>query len=319
MPIDESLVPLLALINSPQVPKLGTGEPVQARANFRGLTVDLRDPSTLPAVAAVEDVTIDGPGSTPLPGRIYRPEAGGPVPTIVFFHGGGFVLGDVETHDDHGRWLCREVGAVVVSVGYRLAPESPFPGPVDDALVAVRWAAARISDLGGDPDRLAVAGDSAGGNLAAVVAQDCRDAGGPALAAQLLLYPATDFAGDYPSMAENADGYFLTESDMIWFTTHYVPSGADPGDPRLSPLRGRLEGLPPAVVATAGFDPLRDAGDAYASALGDAGVRTITHRFDGLIHGFFGLGPVSPASEEAVRTVCASLKQLLRPAGSADR
>ncbi|TQS46309.1 alpha/beta hydrolase [Cryptosporangium phraense] len=311
MPVDQSLVPLLALINSPQIPKLGTGTPTEARANFRAFTVDVRDPATLVPVAAIENVTIDGANGTPLPGRIYRPDVDGPTPTIVFFHGGGFVLGDIDTHDDQCRWLCREVGAVVVSVGYRLAPESPFPGPADDALAAVRWAAARISGLGGDPDRLAVAGDSAGGNLAAVVAQDCRDAGGPALAAQLLLYPAADFAGDYPSMVENAEGYFLTGSDMIWFTTHYVPRDADPADPRLSPLRGRLDGLPPAVVATAGFDPLRDAGDAYASALNEAGVRTIAHRFDGLIHGFFGMGPVSPASEQAVQTICASLRELL--------
>jgi len=306
MPVDPSLVPLLELLNAPQVPKLGEGTPEEARLNFRRFTVDARRPETLVPVASVADVTVGT-----LPGRIYRPDADGPVPTIVFFHGGGFVIGDIDTHDDQCRWLCREVGAVVLSVGYRLAPESRWPGPVDDALAAVRWAADAVSRLGGDPARLVVAGDSAGGNLAAVVAQDCRDAGGPPLAAQLLLYPATDFVDDYPSMTENAEGYFLTASDMAWFTVNYLPPGVDPADPRLSPLRGRLDGLPPAVVVTAEFDPLRDAGEAYAAALTRAGVRTVAHRFDGLIHGFFGLPTISPASEKAVRTICASLRDLL--------
>ncbi|GAA3397296.1 alpha/beta hydrolase [Cryptosporangium minutisporangium] len=314
MPVDESLEPLLALLNSPGVPKMSDGTPELARLNFRRFTVDARQPEALVPVASVEDMTVDGADGVSLPGRVYRPDGAGtgnPVPTVVFFHGGGFVIGDIDTHDDQCRWICREVGAVVLSVGYRLAPESPWPGPVEDALAAVRWAAAHVAELGGDAARLAVAGDSAGGNLAAVVAQDCRDASGPALAAQLLIYPATDFADVYPSMSENAEGYFLTAADMVWFSANYLPSDADPADPRLSPLRGRLDGLPPAVVVTAGYDPLRDAGEAYASALEAAGVPVTAHRFDGLIHGFFGLPAMSPASEKAVRTTCASLRDLL--------
>ncbi|GAA0227651.1 alpha/beta hydrolase [Cryptosporangium japonicum] len=306
MPVDPSIESLLALINSPGMPGLAAGTPDEARRNFRAFTVDVRNPSTLVPVASISDVTVGA-----LPGRVYRPDGDGPVPTVVFFHGGGFVLGDLDTHDDHARWICREVGAVVLSVGYRLAPESPWPGPVEDALSAVRWASEHIDSLGGDASRIAVAGDSAGGNLAAVVAQDCRDAGGPAIAAQLLIYPATDFVEEYPSMAENAEGYFLTGTDMAWFTTNYVPPTADVSDPRLSPLRGRLEGLPPAVVVTAEFDPLRDAGEAYAAALSAAGVPTRAHRFDGLIHGFFAMTVASPAAEKALRESCASLRELL--------
>jgi acetyl esterase len=311
MPVDPSLEPLLALLNSPQVPPLSAGTPETARTNFRSFTVGVRQPEALAPVAAVEEVTVDGAGGVPLPGRIYRPETDGPVPTLVFFHGGGFVIGDIDTHDDQCRWICHEVGAVVLSVGYRLAPESRWPGPVDDALAAVRWAAARVPELGGDPARLAVAGDSAGGNLAAVVAQDCRDAGGPALAGQLLIYPTTDFVERYPSMAENGEGYFLSAADMTWFSEQYLPEYADRADPRLSPLRGRLDGLPPAVVVIAEFDPLRDAGEAYVAALSQAGIPTTAHRFDGLIHGFFGFTAFSPASEKALRTACASFRALL--------
>jgi acetyl esterase len=314
MPIDPSLEPLLALLNSPEAPKLSAGTPADARTNFRYFTVGTRQPETLPEVAEVEDLTIDGAEGVQLPARIYRPDASGPVPTLVFFHGGGFVIGDIETHDDHARWLCREVEAVVLSVEYRLAPETQWPGPADDALGAVRWAAAHIDRLGGDLTRLAVGGDSAGGNLAAVVAQDCHATGGPAIAAQLLLYPATDFPGEYASRIENAEGYFLTSADMLWFSANYLPADADPADPRISPLHGNLAGLPPAVVVTAEYDPLRDEGEAYATALSAAGVRTSQHRFDGLIHGFFGLAAISPAAEKAVRSTCASLRGLLDPA-----
>ena len=196
----------------------------------------------------------------------------------MFFHGGGYVIGDVDTHDNQCRMLCREAEAVVLSVGYRLAPEHPFPAAPEDCFAATRWAAEHVDRLGGDAGRIAVAGDSAGGNLAAVVALMARDAGGPALAAQLLIYPGTDFAGGYPSETENAEGFFLTRADMEWFREQYL-AGADPSDPRLSPIAAPdLSGLPPAVVATAEFDPLRDQGDAYARALEEAGVPVIARR-----------------------------------------
>jgi acetyl esterase len=234
---------------------------------------------------------------------------------VLFIHGGGFVIGDIDTHDNQCRTICREVGAVVLSVGYRLAPEAPFPAAVEDCVAALSWTVEHITELGDDAGRLAIAGDSAGGNLAAVTARLARDAGGPALAAQLLIYPGTDFrdggGARYPSRTENAEGYFLTAADMRWFSEHYV-GGSDPNDPRLSPILSEsLAGLPPAVVVTAEFDPLRDEGEAYADALEQAGVPVTHVRYNGLIHGFFDLAPLSPAAAEAVRETCANLRRLL--------
>jgi acetyl esterase len=239
-----------------------------------------------------------------MPARIYRPESGEgeSLPTVLFIHGGGFVIGSIETHENQARTICRDTRSVIVSLDYRLAPETKWPGAVEDSYAALQWTAANIADLGGDADRLAIAGDSAGGNLAAVTALLARD-GGPALCAQLLIYPAVDFDPDhpYPSRVDNAEGYFLTAEDMEWFSGNYVPEGTDPHDPRLSPLRAEsLAGLPPAVVLTAEFDPLRDEGEAYAAALAAAGVSVKAHRFDGLIHGFFDLGLLSAAAAKAV-------------------
>jgi acetyl esterase len=202
---------------------------------------------------------------------------------------------------------------VMVSLDYRLAPETQFPGAVQDSYAALQWVAEHVGELGGDPNRLAIAGDSAGGNLAAVTALLARDAG-PQLCAQLLIYPVVDFDPDesYASRIDNAEGYFLTSDDMAWFSGNYVPEGADPHDPRLSPLRAAsLAGLPPAVVLTAEFDPLRDEGEAYAAALQDAGVEVHHHRFDGLIHGFFDLGLLSAACAKAVEVGCADFATLL--------
>jgi acetyl esterase len=317
MPLDPAVQGMLALLESLNRPPMSQGTPEAARQAFRMLTVDLRQPDAVVQVGAVDDLKVPGEMET-LAARRYRPdpaEAGeGPLPTVVFFHGGGFVIGDLDTHDNQCRWVCREVGAVVLSVAYRTAPEAPFPAAGEDCLAAVRWAAAHIDELGGDPGALVLAGDSAGANLAAVTAQACRDAGEPALAAQLLVYPATDLTDDagerYPSRADNAEGYFLTADDMRWFGGNYV-GGADPADPRLSPLHGTLEGLPPAVVVTAEYDPLRDEGEAYARALDDAGVPVVQRRFDGLIHGFFDLAALSPTAADAVRETCAELKDLL--------
>jgi acetyl esterase len=212
--------------------------------------------------------------------------------------------------------LCRATDAVVLSVGYRLAPEHPFPAAVEDSIAALRWAHAHIGELGGDGGRTAVAGDSAGGNLAAVTARLARDEGLP-LAAQLLIYPGTDFAGGYPSESENAEGYFLTAADMAWFARNYA-GDADVADPRLSPIRADdLSGLAPAIVVTAEFDPLRDQGEAYAEALARAGVQVVRRRYGGLIHGFFDLGALSPAAAAATREVCADLRGLLERAASA--
>ena len=312
MPLDPPLAAVLQMMADNNAPSMSSGTPEQAREGFRFMTVGLRDPANLAQVASIEDRTVPGAVGE-IPARVYRPATDGPHPTIVFFHGGGFVIGDLDTHDDHTRLLCRDVDAVVLSVAYRLAPETPFPGGYEDCLAATMWAVEHAAELGGDPDRVAVAGDSAGGNLSAAVTLGARDAG-VRLAAQLLLYPGVDFVegDDYPSRTENAEGYFLTAQDMAWFRSHYLPDPARGSDPTASVLRAPdLSGLPPAVVATAEYDPLRDEGEAYAAALEKAGVPVTARRFDGLIHGFFGLPHVSPACKEANRILCADLKGLL--------
>ena len=239
------------------------------------------------------------------------PTGDGPWPTTVFFHGGGFVIGDIDTHDQTCRRICSGADTVVVSVDYRLAPEHPFPAGLDDAVAATRWAADHKADLGGG-DRLAVAGDSAGGNLSAVVAQTLPDV----VDAQLLIYPATDVLGEHPSREENAEGYFLDMAMMEWFFTHYVTDveGVEPTDPRLSPVNAdSLDGLAPAVVATAEFDPLRDEGEAYADKLAAAGVPVDKVRYDGLIHGFVDMGPLSPAAAAAVDDLVARFRASSTP------
>lgn len=315
MPLDPQLKTVLDMLEQAGNKGMASGTVAEARAAFRFMTVDMRDPANLKPVAAVEDTTyaaVEGPRAA----RVYRPAGSGPVPTVLFLHGGGFVIGDIETHDDHGRRICHDVGAVVVSIDYRLAPENPFPAGHDDCVAALRWVHAHIAELGGDATRVAVAGDSAGGNLSAAVAIAARDEGLP-LAAQLLIYPATDFtetATEHSSRTENAEGLFLTNEDMLWFRDQYLGTAAEALalDPRASTLAASdLSGLAPAVVGTGEFDPLRDEGNAYASALGKAGVQVSHHQYPGMIHGFFGLGHVSEAADRATSELCAELKALL--------
>ena len=282
-----------------------------------------RNDVPLPQPAAVADRTIPGPAG-PLKARVYRP-ARKPAPTLVYFHGGGWVAGDLETHDRQARMLAIEVEATVLSVEYRRPPESKFPGAFDDALAATQWAAANIAEPRGDAARLGVAGDSAGANLAAAVAQACRD-GGPQLAAQLLIYPTLDAAGNYrsagenakyPSRAQNAQGYFLTLDTMQWFAEHYLRDARDGLDPRASPLRAAdLTGLAAAVICTAEFDPLRDEGEAYANALRRAGVAVAYYREPTLMHGFFGMGNASRAAAEAGQRIRAAFKAMLEQGAS---
>jgi acetyl esterase len=225
--------------------------------------------------------------------RIYWPEGRSPAPLVVFFHGGGFVLCSLDTHDELCRALCRESGAVLVSVDYRLAPEAPYPAAADDCYAALAWAVSHAAELGADPTRVAVAGDSAGGNLAAATALRARDLGGPALRHQCLIYPVTDCRFDTPSYIENAEGYFLTAETMRWFWSHYLQDMGRAAEPYASPLRApSLAGLPPALVITAEYDPLRDEGEHYAQALSAAGVPTTFRRYDGMIHGFVTLAEV---------------------------
>jgi acetyl esterase len=240
-------------------------------------------------VAAVEDRRLAGPGGE-LPVRVYRPPGTGPFPALVYLHGGGWVLGGLDTHDGTCRALARAVPCVVVSVDYRLAPEHPFPCAAEDAWAATRHVAANAAAFGAEPGRIAVGGDSAGGNLAAVVALMARDRGGPSLVHQLLVYPVIDAAMDTPSYRENAEGYFLTADAMAWFWGHYVPDPAARRNPYASPLRAAdLAGVAPAQVLTAEFDPLRDEGETYAARLRAAGVPVTLRRFDGMIHGFFSM------------------------------
>ncbi len=259
-------------------------------------------------IAKIDNRSIPGPAGE-LPLRIYTPTGRGPFPVLVFFHGGGWVIGDLETVDGTCRALANAAGCVVVSVDYRLAPEHKFPAAPEDTYAATQWVAANAASINADRARIAVGGDSAGGNLAAVTAQMARDRGGPQLVFQLLIYPVTDGACDTASHHDNADGYLLTKDMMQWFWNHYVRSDADRHNPMASPLRAQsLHGLPPALVLTAEFDPLRDEGEAYAARLREAGVPVQQTRYDGMIHGFFGMGSVIDQAKTAIAEAASALR-----------
>jgi acetyl esterase len=309
-PVIEQIIPLLPLRD----PKTMT--PQSAREALRALAAS-RAAVPPPPVDDVADIAVQG-GAGKIPARLYR-NGNATAPTVVFFHGGGWVAGDLETHDRQARNLAIETGAVVISVDYRRPPETRFPGAFEDAFAATRDVIARIAEFGGDANRVGVAGDSAGGNLAAVTALACRDAG-IRLAGQLLVYPVTDVLGNfadtaenarYPSRKENAEGYFLSRAVMEWFCGHYLEDKADGTDWRASPLRAELRGVAPAVVTTAWFDPLRDEGAAYAKALAAAGVPVTYHEGPGLIHGYFGLGEACEAARLEAQRARADFRKLL--------
>jgi acetyl esterase len=238
-------------------------------------------------------------------------DANGLAPCMVFFHGGGWVIGDLDSHDVVCRKLADEGQFIVISVDYRLAPEHKFPAAVDDAIAATKWIADNARQLGVDASRLVVGGDSAGGNLAAVVAISARDGDGPAIAGQLLIYPAVDFAMTHPSQSEPETSILLTHSVIKWFRDHYLNGAADVGDWRASPARARtLIGLPPAYVLTAGGDPLRDEGDEYARRLKEAGVAVTYRTFPGQFHGFFTMGKLLQQANIAASEIGAWLKAL---------
>jgi len=255
------------------------------------------------AVYAIENLDADG-----VPVRVYRPSPEPDLPVIVYFHGGGWTIGSVEQFDPITRQIANATNAIVVSVDYRLAPEHPFPASLDDCWRALLWTAKNAGGFGGDGSRLAVMGDSAGGNLAAVCALLARDAGAPDLAMQVLVYPVVDSVLDTPSYRANGRGHLLTQADMEWFFSCYLGAGADPADWRISPLRAPdLHGVAPAVVITAEFDPLCDEGGAYARRLEEAGVPVVNLPYDGMIHAFFGLSAVFDASRDAIRRVSAEV------------
>jgi acetyl esterase len=285
-PQAQALLDQMQEAGAPPFEQMTVGEARQAAYAFIDLQGAPED------VASVGHRFVPGPVCD-LPVRIYTPEGEGPFPALVYFHGSGWVILNIEVADIAARALTNRTGCVVVAVNYQKAPEHKFPVPFDDAYAATTWLAEHASELGIDPGRIGVAGDSAGGNLAAAVCLKARDEGGPSLAYQLLIYPVTDYGWDKPSYLENAEGYLLQRETMRWFWGHYLASEAEGDNPLVSPLRAPdLSGLPPALIVTAEFDPLRDDGELYGQRLREAGVPVKISRYDGMIHGFFYMAGV---------------------------
>jgi acetyl esterase len=282
-----------------------TISPTVMREAFTAMSGEVEGPD----VAKVEMKEADGPAGT-IPVRVYTPDGDGEMPGLVYFHGGGFVVCDLDSHDVTCRELANGADCVVVSVDYRLAPEAKFPAAPEDCYAATKWVAEHASELGIDVDRIAVGGDSAGGNLATAVALMCRDRNGPTLTHQLLIYPVTDNRCDTLSYKENGVGYFLSADMMRWFWHHYLESESDGDNPLASPLRASdLSGLPSATLLTAEYDPLRDEGRAYAERLQAAGVQTTHTDYPGVFHGFFGMTSQIPRARQAVDEACAELRK----------
>jgi acetyl esterase len=291
-------------------PPLETLTPPAAREAYLAARQALQPESE--EVAEIVGLHGDGPaGAIPL--RLYRGQGAGrdqPQPALIFFHGGGWVIGDLESHDQVCRAVANAAHCIVVAVHYRRAPEHKFPAAVDDAIAATSWIATNAASLGIDAGRLAVGGDSAGGNLAAVVALDARDRGGPPLKLQLLIYPAADMSLHWPSHERHADQLPLRRTTMQWFVDHYLRNAKDKEDWRASPLRAAsFDNLPPALVVTAAFDPLGDEGEAYAQALAKAKVQVVHDRFPGQIHGFLNMGRIVADSDRLVRLAGAALQR----------
>jgi acetyl esterase len=308
MALDAIVKGLMDQMAAAPQPKLWELTPTQGREMYRAMATVLEPPAI--AIGKIDNIAMPGPaGEIKL--RIYTPVAGGgaALPALVYFHGGGWVIGDLETHDALCRTLANETGARVVAVDYRLAPEHKFPAAAEDAYAAVKWVEENASNLGVDPNRIAVAGDSAGGNLSAVVCLMAKQKGGPRIVYQLLIYPVTQWKADTGSMTSFAEGYFLEKQTMHWFFDQYAP-GADANDWRLSPLAATdVTGLPRAYVVTAGFDPLKDEGKAYADKLNHAGVAAVYMDYPGMVHGFFNMSAVIPTAREAIADAAKALRQ----------
>ncbi len=305
MPLDPQIQAVLEQMATLNFSLTQDMTPTQARAASKALVI----PMEPEPVARVEDRTLLSPDGA-VPVRIYTPQGSGPFPVLVFFHGGGWVIGDLEGHDPLCRNITNLVNCVVVSVDYRLAPEHPFPAAPRDCFAATQWVAQNAAQLQGDATRIAVGGDSAGGNLAAVVAQMARDQGGPPLVFQALIYPATDLRMSTASIEENGKDYLLTKEDIIWFMQHYIKNEEDKSNPLASPLlAANLSKLPPALVITAEYDPLRDEGEQYGERLKEAGVPAQISRYNGAIHGFVSLGPMGiELGNQAVAEIAIALR-----------
>ncbi|HEY0182261.1 MAG TPA: alpha/beta hydrolase [Rhodopila sp.] len=299
MPINPQVQALLDEFSKQGLPPFEQMSVTQARL----VTLGFRDLQGEPEnIGEIRDILVPGPAGA-VPVRLYHPSPGKALPLVIYFHGGGWVIGDIEVVDRPCRALANAAQCVVASVNYRLSPETKFPGPAEDCYAATRWLAEHRQAVGADNRFIAVAGDSAGGNLAAVVALMARDRGGPALSYQLLLYPVTAPAAgtSFASYRDNAEGYLLTRASMEWFWDHYLASPADGSNPYASPLLAAdLSGLPPAMVVTCEFDPLRDEGLAYAERLRQAGVSVRSSHYEGMIHGIFWMAGVLQRGQELI-------------------
>jgi len=309
MALDPLLKGFLDQMGAVPGPKMWELSAAEARATFVGL-MQLVGPKDVP-IGKTENLNVPGPGG-PIPVRIYSPVAAGsePLPVLIYYHGGGFVIGDLDTHDGLCRMFANEAGCRVVAVNYRKAPEHKFPAAADDAYAVLAYVEANATRLGIDANSIAVGGDSAGGNLAAVTAQTAKEKGGPKLDLQLLLFPVTQIGGETSSLNEFAVGYFLERKGLEWFYANYVPTGVDKNDPKLSPLRAKdLSGLPAAYIMLGGYDPLHDEGQQYADKLRAAGVPVTVADYPDMVHCFFYLQTVLPQALEAVKKASAALKK----------
>jgi acetyl esterase len=308
MPINPQVQALLDEFNKQGLPPFDQMSVTQARLVSLGFR-DLQGEAE--AIGEVRDILVPGPAGS-LPVRVYHPEPGKSLPLVVYYHGGGWVIGDLELVDKPCRALANASRCVVASVNYRLSPETKFPGPAEDCYAATKWLAEHARDIGADQGFVAVAGDSAGGNLAAAVALMARDRGGLKISYQLLIYPVTAPARATPfaSYRENGEGYLLTKGSMEWFWDHYLVTPDDAKNPYAAPLNASTLGdLPPAMVITAEFDPLRDEGQAYARRLQDAGVKVKASYYDGMIHGFFWMAGALDRGKELIAEMGAELRK----------
>ena len=314
MPLDPQASALLDLIGISKMDPMETLSAAEARQQFVKFA-EARKMMAAEPVDDVRDLTIEAPGG-PIPVRVYEPRHVDPAPALIYFHGGGWVLGGLDSHDHICRSLANGVPCTVCSVDYRLAPEHKFPAAVDDSFAATEWIASHAGELRIDPGRIAVSGDSAGGNLAAVVSQMAREQSGPHLVFQFLIYPATDMRMAMPSIDENADAPILSKAAMHWFVNHYLTGEADRANPLASPLLATdLSGLPPAFIITAECDPLRDEGEAYGELLRKQGVPVHVERYAGMPHGFFSMAAGLDAARRAFRDAVRRLREQLGGAG----
>lgn len=307
MPLDPQVKELLQILQQMVGSPLSSLSPTEARKQ----AAQLRSKPLRPqAIERIENLTIPGPNGE-IPIRIYTPEVSENLPILVFFHGGGWVLGDLEAADPACRVVAASAGCMIVSVDYRLAPEHKFPAPVEDAYAATCWVAKNAENIGGNPHKISVVGDSAGGNLAAAVSLMARDRGQPSLASQILIYPVTSYGFDTESYQLYKQGDCgLSYDDMAWFWNHYLNQKSDGQNPYASPLLAPdLTNLPPAFIITAECDVLRDEGEAYAAKLQSAGVPVKLQRYQGMIHGFVGMAPVLDGGKKALQDIVTYIRE----------